>query len=153
MDADGGISKDSLKTAKNDDGLPHGLPMANALPSHPDRKGDWVNFEIYVMDADGGNQQRLTENRLLTGLPHGHLTVNALASDGMGNFEIYVMDADGGNQQKLTNHPRNGKLNECRWGVLHGLFLLFTFFGCSRGQEVYNVGLAETGRTITAIIE
>ena len=23
------------------------------------------NFEIYVMDADGGNQQRLTENRKL----------------------------------------------------------------------------------------
>ena len=28
-----------------------------------DRKGDLVNIEIYVMDADGGNQQRLTNNR------------------------------------------------------------------------------------------
>ena len=38
------------------------------------------NFEIYVMDADGGNQQRLTENRVMTGFPHGHPTVNELPS-------------------------------------------------------------------------
>ena len=27
-----------------------------------DRKGDLVTFDIYVMDADGGNQQRLTNH-------------------------------------------------------------------------------------------
>ena len=40
-------------------GLPHGLPMVNALPSVSRRDG---NREIYVMDANGGNQQNLTNN-------------------------------------------------------------------------------------------
>ena len=66
--------------------------------------------EIYVMDADGGNPQNLTNIPMMTGIPHGPPTVNGLPSRliGMGdfqNFEIYVMDADGGNQQRLTNNP------------------------------------------------
>ena len=47
------------------------------------------------MDADGGNLQKLTENRMRTGLPHGLPTVNGLPSNRDGNWEIYVMDADG----------------------------------------------------------
>ena len=81
-----------------------------------DRDG---NAEIYVMDADGGNQQRLTNNR------HGDASPSwspdgkriAFISDRDGhvnirdspNYEIYVMDADGGNQLNLTNDPHNDK--------------------------------------------
>ena len=68
-----------------------------------------ITYEIYVMDADGGNQQRLTENRNNdrdpVWSPDG--TRIAFAADRKGDFvkfDIYVMDADGGNQQKLTNH-------------------------------------------------
>ena len=68
-----------------------------------------ITDEIYVMDADGGNQQRLTENRNNdwdpVWSPDGQRI--AFAADRKGDrvkFDIYVMDADGGNQQKLTNN-------------------------------------------------
>ena len=49
--------------------LPHGLPTVNALPSCLIGMGTFTLYtvglptsEIYVMDADGGNQQNLTNN-------------------------------------------------------------------------------------------
>jgi TolB protein len=61
------------------------------------------------MDADGGNQQRLTNNRKNELYPSWSPDGNRIAfsADRKGdrvNFEIYVMDADGGNQQRLTNN-------------------------------------------------
>ncbi len=68
-----------------------------------------ITDEIYVMDADGGNEQRLTDNRNNdwnpSWSPDGQRI--AFASDRKGdlvNFDIYVMDVDGGNQQKLLNN-------------------------------------------------
>ena len=73
------------------------------------------NAEIYVMDADGGNQRRLTKNRHVDASPSwspdgkrivfvsdrdGHLNIR-----GRSNYDIYVMDADGSNQQNVTNDP------------------------------------------------
>ena len=89
------------------------------------------NSEIYVMDADGGNQQNLSNNRQNDANPswspdgkriafmsnrddapkiHVHMVcVDAQAqrriafmSDRDWNWD-YVMDADGGNQRNLTN--------------------------------------------------
>ena len=74
------------------------------------------NAEIYVMDADGTNQRRLTNNRANDRSPawspdgrriafvserDGHVHVR----HGWPTSEIYVMDADGGNPQNLTNNP------------------------------------------------
>ena len=72
-----------------------------------DREGH--SWDIYVMDDDGGNQRRLTDNlhddECPSWSPDGeHI---AFSSEKDGNFDIYVMEADGGNPRRLTNHPED----------------------------------------------
>ncbi|MEE8575969.1 MAG: DPP IV N-terminal domain-containing protein, partial [candidate division Zixibacteria bacterium] len=64
------------------------------------------NYEIYVMNADGTEQTRLTNNTSSDGSPSwspdgGKI---AFASRRDGNWEIYVMNADGTEQTRLTNN-------------------------------------------------
>ena len=62
------------------------------------------HFEIYVMDADGGNQVRLTNNRANDTEPDWSPDGRkiAFASSRLGVRQIYVMDADGKNLIRLT---------------------------------------------------
>jgi hypothetical protein len=65
------------------------------------------NFEIYVMNGDGTNQQRLTSNAALDTSPSWSPDGQKLVfeSDRDGNHELYVMNADGSGQTGITNTP------------------------------------------------
>ncbi|UCH42338.1 MAG: PD40 domain-containing protein [Dehalococcoidales bacterium] len=84
---------------------PDGSKIAFQSWEHdPDRSDG--NSEIYVMDVDGGNLIRLTDNSAYedypTWSPDG--TQIAFVSDRDGNHEIYVMNADGSSQRRLTRN-------------------------------------------------
>ena len=64
------------------------------------------NSEIYVMNADGTGQTRLTKNSMLDANPAWSPdgTRITFVSDRDDNPEIYVMNADGTGQTRLTNN-------------------------------------------------
>ena len=64
------------------------------------------NYEVYIMDPDGSNQQRLTDTPGVDGAgdlsPDG--TKITFYSKRDGNCEVYIMNVDGSNQENLTNN-------------------------------------------------
>ena len=78
-------------------------PNCSKIAFHSDRDG---SYEIYVMDADGTDITRLTNNPADDGdptwSPDGEQIV--FHSNRSGSFEIYVMNADGSGQTRLTNN-------------------------------------------------
>ena len=113
MDADG-RNLQRLTNNLTEDQYPSWSPDGQRIVFSARREGHVVHnlditYEIYVMDADGGNEQRLTNNRnnelSPVWSPDGEQI--AFSSDRKGdwqNFEIYVMDAHGGNEQRLTEN-------------------------------------------------
>ncbi|MEO8396547.1 MAG: TIR domain-containing protein [Chloroflexota bacterium] len=69
-----------------------------------DQGGD---HEIYIMNGDGTNPCRITDNTADDLFPDWSPDGSKIAftSDRLGNNEIYVMNADGSNTQRLTNDP------------------------------------------------
>jgi len=78
---------------------------AGRIAFSSNRDGD---FEIYVMNADGSGQTRLTSNSVHdfrpAWSPDGEqIAFGVLVSDS--NAEVYVMNADGSGRTRLTNDP------------------------------------------------
>ena len=113
MDADGS-NPQRLTNNPTEDEYPAWSPDGRRIVFSARREGHVENkfgitYEIYVMNADGGNEQRLTENRNNDWSPSWSPDGKRIAfeSDRKGDvvkFDIYVMDADGGNPQRLTEN-------------------------------------------------
>jgi Tol biopolymer transport system component len=84
-------------------GGPRWSPNGDRIVFHSDMDG---NYEIYTMDVDGENVQRLThtdeDDYWPDWSPDGSMIVFESYRDG--NGEIYTMNADSTNQQRLTSH-------------------------------------------------
>ncbi len=116
MAADGGNQRRLTNNTANDlspSWSPNGKRIAfvSNRDGHVHVKHGWSTSDIYVMDADGSNQQNLTNNphndRQPSWSPNGERIVFSANRDwdNPQSIDIYVMDADGNNQQNLTNNP------------------------------------------------
>ncbi len=68
------------------------------------------NFEIYVMDTDGKNPRRLTDNPAIDWDPSWspdskRIVFSSEKGESGWDIDIYVIDADGGNPRRLTRNP------------------------------------------------
>lgn len=99
--ADGTGTAERLTDSPGDDRAPVYSPDGSQILFDSTRDG---NTEIYVMDADGGNQRRLTDDPSedwgATWSRDGALI--AFNSFRSGQFDIWVMRADGGGVRRVT---------------------------------------------------
>ncbi len=121
MDADGGnphnLTNDNAQYA-----APAWSPDGQQIAFHSNRNRDWefdaMNWEVYVMNADGTNLINLTNHPAGDGRPDWSSDGKQIAfisdrdkkDDDDENWEIYVMNADGTNPINLTNHPATDDL-------------------------------------------
>ena len=109
MGADGSSPTWLTNRLDKDDAWPDWSPDGEKIVFESCERGSlyWLDCEIYVIDAGGGNVTRVTHNNFAdtnpVWSPNGSRI--AFATDRDGNWEIYVMDSDGSNPINITNHP------------------------------------------------
>lgn len=117
MNPDGsGIAR--LTNAQGIDGTPVWSPDGKKIVfrtnrDHFDPDPTKTSYELYVMNANGSGQKRLTEGLSPAWSPDGKRIAFFTGRDG--NQEIYVMNANGSGLTNLTKDP--GSDNEPSWSA------------------------------------
>jgi Tol biopolymer transport system component len=119
---------------------PDGTKIAFASDRDGDDPSDISFYEIYVMDADGGNARRLTYNSVWDGSPSWSPDGKQIAFSSLkdGSGEIYLMDADGGNMKNLTNNPEKED-GDASWSP-DGKRIVFTSWR-DNGADIYRMDI------------
>ena len=111
------------------------------------------NFEIYVMDADGGNRENLSNHPVHDQDPVWSPDGTKIAFVSYRNhseYQIYVMDADGTNQIKLTDGPLEKR--DPDWSPDGGK-IAFTVHPEAFGVEVSRIEVMDADGENRAVLE
>jgi len=120
------------------------FPGANGkIAFDSDRDG---NEEVYVMNADGTGQTRLTNNPAFDGIPVWSSDGTKITFSSMrdGDFEVYAMNADGTGQTNITNNPGQNDYNSS-WSP-DGTKIVFTSLR-DGNSEIYVMNADGSGQT------
>ena len=148
MDSDGS-NQTRLTFNAASDNAPSWSPNRQQIAFHSSRHDDndphtaEENAEIYVMDADGGNQRRLTHYPGLDAAPSWSPdgTQIAFTSTRNGTFNIFMIDADGRNIKQITDLEF---ATRPRWSPDGSQIAFEAFIGPSR--EIYAANADGTSR-------
>lgn len=79
--------------------------------------GNYESYEIYIMDVDGGNKKKLTNNNVTDQCPQWSPDGSKIIFERYDESgDLYVMDSDGQNLQNLTNSSNGEKCVD--WQVI-----------------------------------
>ena len=114
MDADGKGKPRRLTNNTEEERAPDWSPDGKRIAYHC-RKGEaqagrtLPTFEICIMNADGTNQTRITNNRVaelsISWSPDGRQLVFHRAIGGVGRFQLFTINADGTGEKQFTFVP------------------------------------------------
>jgi TolB protein len=106
MDPDGTNLSILTSTSDYHDYYPAWSPSGDQIAFHSNRATGGGTYDVYTMDSDGSNPQRLTtdpsHDAWPAWSPDGSLI--AFCTSRHGENEIYTMNANGSNPQRLTNN-------------------------------------------------
>jgi dipeptidyl aminopeptidase/acylaminoacyl peptidase len=93
-----------LKMDGVENAYPHWSTEGSRILFQSNRTGKW---QIYVMDRDGKNEKRITQDKFNNNFIDWSPDEKKIAfvSDRDGNEEIYIMNSDGSQVQRLTQNP------------------------------------------------